>query len=272
MNVEMSLAQAAVLGLLQGLAEFLPISSSAHLALAPWAFNWPQPGLSFDVALHIGTLAAVLWYFRSEWIALTAGAFASIKARRIEGAAGRQVALLVVGTVPGATIGYLLQTQAETVFRTPALTACTLIVMGLILWLVDRNARAERPLAEMSWRDAVLIGLAQAAAIVPGVSRSGATITAGRALGFDRGGAATFSFLMSMPITAAAAALKAPEALQAPDLAPVLVGMVTAGVSGWLAIAVLLRYVKRRGLGVFALYRIALGIAVLGLVWARSQP
>ncbi len=258
-----------MLGVLQGLAEFLPISSSAHLALAPWAFGWAAPGLAFDVALHIGTLAAVLWYFRRDWLALARAGVASLVARRLEGEDGRRLGLLIVGTVPGAALGYVLQRQAETIFRTPVLTAIALIVMGALLWIVDRRARTDRRLSGMGWRDAILIGLAQACAIVPGVSRSGATITAGRALGFDRAGAATFSFLMSMPITAAAAALKAPEALRAADLAPVLVGMLTAAVSGWLAIAVLLRYLRQSGLGVFAVYRFVLGGAVLLLAWAR---
>ena len=267
----MTIFQAVVLGVLQGLAEFLPISSSAHLALTPWVLGWPEPGLAFDVALHIGTLAAVLWYFRREWLALARAGVASLRSGRLEGDDARRLALLVAGTVPGAAIGYLLQRQAETIFRTPALTAGALIVMGAVLWVVDRTAGTGRSLAAMGWRDAVLIGLAQACAIVPGVSRSGATITAGRALGFGRGDAATFSFLMSMPITAAAAALKAPEALRAPDLAPVIVGMCAAAVSGWIAISLLLQYVRRRGLGVFAIYRFVLGVAVLGLVWARSQ-
>lgn len=266
----MTVFQAAVLGALQGLAEFLPISSSAHLALAPWAFGWAAPGLAFDVALHIGTLAAVLWYFRRDWVALAAAAVRSVRERRLAGDDGRRLGLLVVGTIPGAAIGYLLESQAESAFRAPLLTATALIVMGVILWAVDRRAPEDRTLKTMRWRDAVLIGLAQACAIVPGVSRSGATITAGRALGFDRAGAAKFSFLMSMPITAAAAALKAPEALQAPDLTPVLVGMATAAVSGWLAITMLLRFVQHRSLGVFAAYRIVLGIAVIGLVWSRA--
>ncbi|MCX5755493.1 MAG: undecaprenyl-diphosphatase UppP [Gemmatimonadetes bacterium] len=266
----MSLFQAVVLGVLQGLAEFLPISSSAHLALAPWAFGWEEPGLAFDVALHAGTLVAVLWYFRKDWIALTRAGFDALRTRSLATEDSRRLALLVVGTVPGAVIGYLLQKQAESMFRAPVLTGAALIVMGAVLWLVDRRADTTRPLTTMSWKDAVLIGLAQACAIVPGVSRSGATITAGRALGFDRAGAATFSFLMSMPITAAAAALKAPEALRAPDLTPVFVGMVTAGVSGWFAIRVLLRYVQRRGLGIFALYRLVLGLVVLALAWSRS--
>jgi undecaprenyl-diphosphatase len=267
----MTVFQAVVLGVLQGLAEFLPISSSAHLALAPWAFRWEEPGLAFDVALHVGTLAAVLWYFRRDWIALARAAVASLRERRLAGEDGRRLGLLVVGTVPGAAIGYAFEHQAESVFRAPELTASALIVMGVILWVVDRRAGRARSLGSMRWRDAVLIGLAQACAIVPGVSRSGATITAGRALGFDRGGAATFSFLMSMPITAAAAALKAPQALSAPDLTPVLVGMVAAALSGWLAITVLLRFVQTRGLGIFAVYRVILGLAVLALVWSRAS-
>jgi undecaprenyl-diphosphatase len=270
MPVEPTIAQAAALGVLQGLAEFLPISSSAHLSLAPWAFGWAEPGLAFDVALHVGTLVAVLWYFRREWVALTRGALQSVRSGGVRGEAGRRVALLVVATIPGAGIGYALQEQAETVFRTPTLTAAALIVMGAILWVVDARAATARRLDQLTWRDAVLIGLAQACAIIPGVSRSGGTMTAARALGYDRADAATFSFLMSMPIIAAAAVLKAPEALRAEHLAPVLVGMTTAALSGWAAIAGLLAFVRRRGFGAFAVYRFALGAAVLWLVAHRA--
>lgn len=267
----MTVFQAVVLGVLQGLGEFLPISSSAHLSLAPWALGWPEPGLPFDVALHVGTLVAVLWYFRKQWLALTRAAYTSIRAGRLVGETGQQLGFLVVGTVPGAAIGYALQHQAETIFRTPVLTAAALIVMGVVLWVVDARAGRDRTLKRMGWRDAILIGLAQACAIVPGVSRSGATITAGRALGFDRAEAATFSFMMSMPIIAAAAVLKAPEAFSAPDLTPVIAGMLAAAVSGWVAIAGLMRYVRLRGFGVFAVYRFILGAAVLTLAWSRWQ-
>ncbi len=270
MPTEPTIAQAAILGILQGLAEFLPISSSAHLALAPWAFGWPQPGLAFDVALHVGTLVAVLWYFRREWYALLAGAIEVLRKRRVTEGAPRRTAMLAVATVPGAAIGYALEHQAETIFRAPWLIAAALVSMGAILWIIDARVTAKRSLGEMRWRDAVLIGLAQACAIIPGVSRSGATITAGRALGFDRAGAATFSFLMSMPIIAAAAALKAPAALRAANSAPVLVGMAAAAVSGWFAIAGLLAFVRSRGLGVFAVYRFALGAAVVALLVSRA--
>jgi undecaprenyl-diphosphatase len=269
---EPSLWQAAVLGILQGLSEFLPISSSAHLSLTPWVFNWPAPGLAFDVALHVGTLAAVLWYFRTEWVSLTAAAFRWLRTRGAPlDADQRRVILIVVGTIPAAIGGLLLNDYAETVFRTPALTASALIIMGLVLWMVDRFARSDRALDSFTVRDAVIVGVAQVAALVPGVSRSGATITAGRALGADRGSAAVFSFLLSMPITAAAAVMKVPEAVaESASLAPLAVGVACAALSGWLAIGGLLRFLRLRGYAVFAFYRFALGAAILGLVFARG--
>lgn len=269
---ELSVWQAAVLGLVQGLAEFLPISSSAHLSLAPWLLGWPAPGLAFDVALHIGTLTAVGWYFRAEWAAL---ARAALRLARRPGPPAddeeRRVLLLVLGTVPGAVGGLLLNDYAETVFRAPQLTAVMLIVAGLLLWAVDRWAPSTRALAALTWRDALVVGLAQVCALVPGVSRSGATITAGRALGADRGSAAVFSFLLSMPITLAAAVKKTPEALaQLSSPLPLLVGILAAALSGWFAIAVLLRYVRSNGYGVFAAYRLLLGVGILLLLAQRG--
>ncbi|MGH7721131.1 MAG: undecaprenyl-diphosphatase UppP [Gemmatimonadaceae bacterium] len=267
----MTVLQALVLGLLQGLAEFLPISSSAHLALTPWAFGWPAPGLAFDVALHVGTLVAVLAYFRREWVRLLLAARDIAVTRRVATEDQRRVVYLVIGTIPGAIGGLLLNEYAETVFRAPALIATTLIVMGLVLWIVDRVSPHARPLSAMRWQDALFIGVAQVLALVPGVSRSGATMTAGRVVQLDRASAATFSFLLSMPITAAAAVFKVPEALGEPGLAaPLLVGVVASGISGWLAIAVLLRYLARRSFGVFAVYRVILGVAVLLTLYARG--
>jgi len=269
---DLSVWQAAILGTLQGLSEFLPISSSAHLSLTPWLFSWPAPGLAFDVALHLGTLAAVLWYFRSEWATLAAAALRIAKRGKLaDDVDERRVILIVVGTVPAAIGGLLLNDYAETVFRTPMLTAIALMVMGLVLWGVDRWARVDRPLASFGIRDALTVGIAQVAALVPGVSRSGATITAARALGADRGSAAVFSFLLSMPITAAAAAFKVPEAIsQASSLTPLIVGVVFSAISGWLAIGGLLRFIKLRGYAVFAWYRLALGVVVLAVVFARG--
>jgi len=256
--------QALILGIIQGLAEFLPISSSAHLALAPWILHWPDPGLAFDVALHFGTLVAVLWYFRAEWIALIVAAKNIVGKRRVETERERRVLFLIVATIPGAIAGLALEKQAEHAFRDPRVVAIALIVMGVILWAVDRFAACTRSLATMRWTDAILIGLAQMFAIIPGVSRSGSTITAGRGLRFTREDAAVFSFLMSMPIIAAAAVLKMPQAIREQGLsAPMITGVLASAISGWIAISVLLRLVSRHSYGVFAVYRVVLGLAVL---------
>jgi undecaprenyl-diphosphatase len=263
--------QALVLGLLQGLAEFLPISSSAHLALAPWLFHWPDPGLSFDVALHFGTLIAVLWYFAGEWMSLLRAAGQIMHTRKIVTVEQKRAAFLVVATIPGGIFGLLLEKKAETAFRNPALIATALIVLGILLWLADYLARADRPITHMTWKDAILIGCAQVFALIPGVSRSGSTITAGRALGLDRNGAAAFSFLLSMPIIAAAVVLKVPHVLRESGMSlPLFVGVAASAISGWLAISVLLKYVSRHSYGAFALYRVLLGAVVLAIYYARG--
>lgn len=267
----MTLFQAIVLGLVQGLTEFLPVSSSAHLALTPWLLGWQDPGLAFDVALHLGTLVAVVWYFRAQWIELVHAALGIVRTRRIEGEAQRRVLLLILGTIPAGIAGLLAKDAAETAFRAPALTATALIVMGTLLWAADRWAPSARTLGQLTVRDAVLIGLAQMFALIPGVSRSGSTITAGRALGVDRQSAAVFSFLLSLPITTAATIIKVPEALQSHGLSVELAaGVAAAAVSSWLAIAVLLRFVSKYSYGVFAAYRWVLGLAVFGLLAARG--
>lgn len=263
--------QTAVLGIIQGLSEFLPISSSAHLTLAPWLLGWDDPGLAFDVALHLGTLLAVLWYFRMEWLALIKAAFGIIRTGRIETPEKRRVIYLIIATIPGAIGGFLLESRAESAFRDPQLIAIALIVMGIILWLVDKAADQARIVGEMRWIDSLLIGLSQVIALIPGVSRSGATITSARGLRFDRESAAEFSFLMSMPIIAAAVVLQGPKALAQNGITNELVsGVVASAVSGWLAISVLMRYVSTHSYGIFAFYRIALGLTVLGVIYARG--
>ena len=267
----MTVFQAVVLGILQGLAEFLPISSSAHLALAPWLFGWPDPGLAFDVALHVGTLLAVLWFFRREWVRLAAAAARVVAQRGARTPEERRAVYLVIATIPGGIGGLLLNDLAESTFRSPGLIAGALIAMGLALWVVDRMVPRRRTLDDMRWTDALAIGIAQVFALIPGVSRSGSTITAGRALQLDRESAAVFSFLMSMPITAAAALHEVPKAIQAGGFGlPLVAGVVAAAVSGWLAISVLLRYVSRNNYAGFAVYRFALGALVLALVTARG--
>ena len=263
--------QAIALGIIQGLSEFLPISSSGHLALAPWLFGWEDPGLAFDVALHFGTLLAVLWYFRMEWLQLIKATFGIITTGRIETPEKRRVIYLIVATIPGAIGGLLLQTRAESAFRSPELIAIALIVMGIVLWLVDKAVDRRRILGEMRWIDSLLIGLSQVIALVPGVSRSGSTITTARGLRFDRESAAEFSFLMSMPIIAGAVVLEGPKALHEGAITNELMGgVVASAISGWLAISILMRYVSRHSYGIFAFYRVALGIAVLAVIYVRG--
>jgi undecaprenyl-diphosphatase len=263
--------QALVLGLVQGLTEFLPISSSAHLSLIPWFFGWTDPGLAFDVALHFGTLVAVLWYFRAEWGRLISAAVSIVRNRSVQTVEEKRVLFLILATIPGAIGGLLLEKKAETAFRAPALTATALMVMGIVLWAVDRYSRMDRELKTMRWLDALFIGIAQVFALIPGVSRSGSTITTGRLLKFDRQSAAVFSFLMSMPIIAAAVVLKGPDAVrESGETIPLIVGVLAAAVSSWLAISILLRYVIRHSLGIFALYRLILGVIVLVVLYSRG--
>ena len=263
--------QAVALGIIQGLSEFLPISSSAQLALAPWLFGWEDPGLAFDVALHFGTLLALLWYFRMEWLNLVKAAFGIVTTFRVETPEKRKVIYLIVATIPGAIGGFLLQSRAESSFRSPTIIAIALIVMGIILWAVDKAVDQRRVLGEMRWVDALLIGLSQVIALIPGVSRSGSTITTARGLRFDRESAAEFSFLMSMPIIAAAIVLEGPKALQSGGLTNELIsGVAASAISGWLAISVLMRYVSRHSYRIFAWYRVALGIAILAVIHARG--
>ncbi len=268
---DLTIWQAFVLGALQGLTEFLPVSSSAHLSLTPWVFGWEPAGLGFDLALHVGTLVALLWYFRAEWVQLAGGGITLLRHRRIVDDASRRAWFIIIATIPAGLAGLLLEDLAETVFRAPIITAIALIVMGALLWIVDARAPKDRDRASMTWRDALLVGCAQVLALVPGVSRSGSTITAGRALGFDRSAAAVFSFLMSMPIILAAAIFKVPDAIRETGIsAPLVVGVLTAALSSWLAITVLLRYVSRRGYGIFAVYRFALGGVILWLIVTRG--
>jgi len=263
--------QAIALGVIQGLSEFLPISSSAHLTLLPWLLGWEDPGLAFDVALHFGTLIAVLWYFRMEWLALVKAAFGIITTGRVETPEKRRVVYLIIATIPGAIGGLLLQKQAESAFRSPQIIAIALIVMGLLLWVVDKAVDQRRVLGEMRWLDALLIGLSQVIALIPGVSRSGSTITTARGLRFDRESAAEFSFLMSMPIIAAAVILEGPKALHEGGITNELMsGVVASAISGWLAISILMRFVSRHSYGIFAFYRIVLGIIVLAVIYARG--
>ncbi len=266
----MTTARAIILGLLQGLGEFLPISSSGHLIVVPWLMGWPDSGLAFDVALHLGTLAAVAFAFWKDWVRLIGAGLRGIAAGKpFADPDARLLWYVALATIPGAVVGKLLDEWAETVFRSPALVSLTMALMGLVLWLADR--RANRSTGEtVSLRDAILIGLAQACAIIPGTSRSGATISMALFLGQKRESAARFSFLLALPITAGAALVKVPALLRAPgDHGPVLAGMLAAAVSGFLAIRFLLSYVKVRDYKPFVYYRFAFAALVLGLLLVR---
>lgn len=267
----MTIFQALVLGIIQGFTELLPISSSAHLALTPWLLGWPDSGLAFDVALHLGTLIAIVGYFHEEWRLLFIAAVSLARKRRAETPEEKRVVFLVIATIPAGIAGLLLEDAAATVFRSPIIIATNLIVMGIVLWAVDRFMSRERGMESMSWKDAMFVGLAQCLALVPGVSRSGSTITAGRALRLSRESAAVFSFLLSTPITLAAVVFEVPGAVrEAESLIPLAVGVVAAALSAWVAIAVLLRYVARRSYGVFAVYRVAFGALIFYLIYARG--
>lgn len=268
----MTIVQALVLGIVQGIAELLPISSSAHLALTPYFLGWPEQGLAFDVALHLGTLLALCWYFRQEWIDMTASAWRIVRTRRIDTVHEKRLLYLIIATIPGGIGGLLLNDLAETTFRSPKIIGVTLAVMGVALWAFDKWCARVRSLDEVTWRDAVVIGCAQVLALVPGVSRSGSTMTAGRFMQLDRPSAARFSFLMSMPITAAAVATKLPEAIreQGSSLLPLGVGVAAAMVSAILTITVLLRYVSKHSFGLFALYRVLLAGVVFATIASRG--
>lgn len=267
----MTVWQALVLGLLQGLTELLPISSSAHLMLVPWLLGWPDHGLAFDVALHFGTLVAIVWYFRREWAELIRAGLRIVRHRRVESEEERRVIFLIIATFPAVIAGLFLEDYVSSVLRDPRITAATLIVMGILLWLIDKVQPRDRALGTMRAPEALLVGLAQALALIPGVSRSGATITMGRFLRFDRRNAAVFSFLMSMPVIAGAAVLKVPEAIAESGFSlPLVVGVSAAAVSSWLAISILLRYVTKYSYGIFAAYRIVLGMAVFILLAYRG--
>ena len=264
----MDIFQSTILGIVQGLGEFLPISSTAHLILAPYFFGWPDPGLSFDVALHVGTLIAVVAFFWRDWLDIFSAASNSIFHTNYKLEADSYSAnllwLLIIASVPGAIFGYLFDDYAEFVFRSPLIIAFTLSVVGLVLFLADKLAKHKKNISMMSVKDAIYIGLSQAVAIIPGVSRSGATMTMALARGFSREQAARFSFLLSTPIIFGAAIFKIPELLKTGITAPILFGILAAAISGYLAIKYMLRFIQKVGYAPFFYYRLILaGVIVV---------
>ena len=260
-----------MLSIIQALTEFAPVSSSAHLALAPWLFGWKDPGLTFDVALHFGTLLAIIIYFFRDWVqiiaqglGLSAGSDPQLKQNRA------LLWLIAVASIPIGVIGYLFNKQAETTWRNPYLIGAMLILIALLMWVAERKSAGNKPMSQINWGDGLAIGIAQALAVVPGTSRSGITITAGLFRGLNRETAARFSFLLSAPAIAAAALKKYWDihkhgGIPADMKMPFVVGIVLSAVLGALVIAVFLRYLRRNSLMVFVYYRIVFGIIVIAL-------
>jgi undecaprenyl-diphosphatase len=264
----MDLFHAAVLGTLQGFTEVLPISSSAHLILIPWLFNWPESGLTFDVALHLGTFLALTIYFRRDIIEILFSFFDVLATRKLNTPARRLPFLIIAATVPAAIVGKLFEHQVEAIFRSnPLLIAVLMVVFGFILGLADYFGRKRLVLADIKPASALTVGIMQCLALLPGVSRSGITITAGLMLGFTRESAARFSFLISLPIVAGAALLKCVElfkqGIPAGEGLPMLVGVIFAAVTGYISVAFLLRFVQKRSLSPFVWYRFIVGSALI---------
>lgn len=264
----MNSLHAAVLGALQGFTEILPISSSAHLILVPWLFHWPESGLTFDVALHLGTFLALCLYFRRDILELALGFFAGFSRRDMPSPAVRLPFYIIAGTIPAALVGKFLEGPIEEMFRkSPALIAVFLIAFGLILSFSDLIGTKRLKMDRISLWHAMLIGLAQCLALVPGVSRSGITITAALFLGFKREDAARFSFLLSLPVVAGAALLKLVElaryGIPAGELEILLIGVAVSAVAGYVSIAFLLKFIQNHSLSPFVLYRLLAGAGVL---------
>ena len=278
----MSILQALILGIVQGLTEFLPISSSGHLIIVPWLFNWhyllehPEFNKTFDVALHLGTFIALVVYFWRDILRLLAAWGRSIAKRRLDSPEGKLAWLILVSTIPAAVIGVGAEEIIVELLGKPWMIAALLFAFALVMYVADRTARLDRTMDELTWLDALLIGVAQALALAPGVSRSGVTMVAGLFLRLDRESAARYSFLMSIPIIGGAAAYKglqvAQHGLPPGTQAAFAVGILSAAVSGFAAIWFLLAYLRRHDFTIFVVYRIAVAVAmvILMVIGARA--
>jgi len=267
--------QALFLGILQGLTEFLPVSSSAHLILFPWFFRWNNPlvdSLTFDVALHAGTLLAILWYFWRDWFELVGGFSRILARRRVEDFQERLIVYIVLSTIPAAVAGFLLEKMIEGSFRNPALIVLPLVAVSFLMIYAERRPHSSNPLEKLILKDSLIIGCAQALALLPGVSRSGITITTGLLRGYGREAATRFSFLLSTPAIAGATILHLghlPKEM-ASEWPIFIIGFVSSAVVGYLAIAFLMRYLRQHTLNVFAGYRLILSALVIFLIFWKG--
>jgi undecaprenyl-diphosphatase len=265
--------QAIILGFVQGATEFIPVSSSGHLVLVPWLLGWDSPGLVFDTAVHWGTLVAVLLYFRHDWKLLVTAWVRSLPHRDRQSPGSRLVWLLLLGTLPAALLGFIFEDFFESLFGEPGWVSVFLLVTAGLLAVAERVGSRKRDLSDVAPKDALLIGLGQAAAIAPGISRSGATISVGLLRGLRRQDAARFSFLLATPIILGAGLFKLVDLVRVPDplvYAPgLVVGFVTAAAVGYVCIWGLLRYLERGSLHVFSAYCALLGVTCLVVYWLR---
>ena len=276
----MPVYQAIILALVQALTEFLPVSSTAHLALFPWLFGWHDPGLAFDVALHAGTLAALLLYFFKDWLTL---ALCGLGLKYPAGAPADETAqhkrmfwYMVLGTIPAGVAGVLFHHKIEESLRGPKIIAISMIAIALFLWWADSKRDLSRELSQSNLGDAVTIGTAQAIALWPGVSRSGITISTALSRRFTREAATRFSFILSAPAIAGAVLFELPKLLKLQKaggldlpLSTLLLSVLISGAAGYFVIAFFLRYLQTRTLKVFVVYRLVFGIIIL--VWAFLQ-
>jgi undecaprenyl-diphosphatase len=257
-----NIVQAVVLGLVQGITEFLPISSTAHLRITPALLGWPDAGAAYTAVLQLGTLAAVVGFFLRDLIGMVR---ALLDPARRSGPEARRLIYMIVGTIPVGVAGLLFKHAIEGPLRSLSVIATSLIVVGLLMGLTEKLAAHRRGIDDMTMRDALLIGLAQALALIPGVSRSGITLVCAMGLGLRRDAAARFSFLLSVPAIAAAGVFELPKVLRTPNLAgaPLVIGLLVAAVSGYFSIAWLLRFLRTRTTIPFVVYRVAMGAALL---------
>lgn len=277
----MSVLHAVILALVQALTEFLPVSSTAHLILFPWLLGWPDPGLAFDVALHAGTLLAVLLYFFKDWLTLAVcglgGSYSATATTEEVGQKRRMFWYMVVATIPAAIFGKLFHHQVEETLRTPKIVGISLVVIALLMWAADSLSGLTRKLEQSNWGDAISIGVAQAFALWPGVSRSGITITTGLFRKFTREAATRFSFLLSAPVIAGAVASELPKLIKLHKAgglelpySTLAISVLVSGIAGYFVIAFFIRFLQTRTLKVFVIYRLLLGIIVLALAFLRA--
>lgn len=274
------LIKAAILGVVQGLTEFLPVSSTGHLILVADLLNVDQDryGLSFDAALHMGTLAALLVYFGRRWLTLAAAGLGALRDRSLADDEGRLAWLIVLGTIPAAVIGFAFEGVIEDSFRSPALIATTLIAFSGVFVIAEAVGKRIRMLSQIGWFDALFVGFAQAIALIPGVSRSGATISAGLLRDIDRREAATFAFLLSAPIIGGAGLVQMIDVarefargdLGGADAAFFATGAICAGIVGYAAIAFLLRFLATNSLRPFVYYRVGLGVFIFAVIIVQN--